>query len=62
MRLEPVTVTCPYCWESIETTVDTSALPVELTEDCSVCCQPIVLSAACDFDGRMRVDASRENG
>ncbi len=62
MLLEPVIVTCPYCWQSIETTVDSSVLPVELIEDCSVCCQPIVLSATQDPDGAVSVDAWRENG
>ncbi|MBC3423375.1 MULTISPECIES: CPXCG motif-containing cysteine-rich protein [unclassified Pseudomonas] len=33
---------CPYCGERVETTVDISAGDQLYTEDCQVCCQPIV--------------------
>lgn len=59
--LESTLVTCPYCWQSIEIIIDTSALPAALVEDCSVCCQPIVLRAELDARGELTVDATREN-
>ncbi|MCB1725103.1 MAG: CPXCG motif-containing cysteine-rich protein [Chromatiaceae bacterium] len=34
-------VQCPYCGETIELTVDTSAGEQAYIEDCSVCCRPI---------------------
>ncbi|WP_286914204.1 MULTISPECIES: CPXCG motif-containing cysteine-rich protein [unclassified Pseudomonas] len=35
---------CPYCGEPVETTVDLSAGDRVYTEDCQVCCQPVVFS------------------
>lgn len=37
-------VTCPYCGEGFKTVVDCSAGDQEYTEDCQVCCKPIVFS------------------
>ena len=34
-------VDCPYCGESFETAVDTSAGDQDYIEDCPVCCRPI---------------------
>ena len=34
-------VDCPYCGESFETDVDTSAGNQDTIEDCPVCCRPI---------------------
>ena len=33
------TITCPYCWESIEITLDLSVDAQQQVEDCSVCCR-----------------------
>ncbi|EKT4531166.1 CPXCG motif-containing cysteine-rich protein [Pseudomonas putida] len=33
---------CPYCGERVEATVDLSAGDQVYTEDCQVCCQPVV--------------------
>ena len=38
------TIYCPYCGESIEVQVDTSAGDQAYIEDCQVCCRPIELS------------------
>ncbi len=37
------TITCPYCWESIEISLDLSVDAQQQIEDCSVCCRPIVV-------------------
>jgi len=37
------TITCPYCWESIEIALDLSVESQQQVEDCSVCCRPIVI-------------------
>ena len=42
--LEPVVLQCPYCGESFESSVDASAGDQAYTEDCAVCCQPILVS------------------
>jgi len=42
--LATVRVTCPYCGERFRTVVDCSAGDQEYTEDCEVCCKPIVFT------------------
>lgn len=41
--LESTVVTCPCCWESIELQIDLSAGDQTYTEDCSVCCRPMLV-------------------
>jgi hypothetical protein len=36
-------ITCPYCWESIEIALDLSVEEQRYVEDCSVCCRPIAI-------------------
>lgn len=59
--LEESRVTCPYCWETIVIDVDLSAGSQTYTEDCSVCCNPIVVHLRVDDEGRFEVDAEAEN-
>lgn len=55
-----VTVQCPYCGESFETSVDWSAGAFRYIEDCHVCCQPIELAGDVDDDGApLEVAATR---
>lgn len=42
--LPEVTIQCPCCWERIEVVVDTTAGDQVYTEDCSVCCRPLLLT------------------
>ena len=35
-------VSCPYCWEQIEIAVERLEGRQEYTEDCHVCCRPIL--------------------
>ncbi len=51
--LETRIVQCPYCGETIEIAVDTSAGNQEYTEDCQVCCRPIVFRLVTDADGNL---------
>ena len=48
-----VTVRCPYCGESFETSVDCSAGAFRYIEDCQVCCQPIELAGDVGDDGAL---------
>lgn len=48
--IETVFVSCPYCGESFDTTVDCSAGDQSYIEDCYVCCQPIEFSVQVDGD------------
>lgn len=62
LELEPRPVQCPYCWEEIELLLDASAGSQTYTEDCHVCCQPILVHLMVDEDtGRVEVDVQPEN-
>jgi hypothetical protein len=39
---------CPYCGEPIEVIIDTSEPFQEYTEDCFVCCRPIIMTVSID--------------
>ena len=53
-------ISCPYCGENIEIVVDGSVEFQEYIEDCSVCCQPIVIYAEVSFDDKIKVVAKSE--
>jgi hypothetical protein len=60
--IELRTVRCPYCGESFETNVDASGGTQEYTEDCYVCCRPILFRLSVDEDGNLvALDTHREN-
>jgi hypothetical protein len=59
--LHTVPVQCPYCGEEIEVVVDGSVSSQEYVEDCSVCCNPIVMSITTCEDGDVQVAARAEN-
>ena len=55
------TITCPYCWESIEIALDLSVDEQRQIEDCSVCCRPIVIRYS-TADGELAaLEAQAEN-
>jgi len=51
MKLETLTVQCPYCGESIEVQVEDLAEVQSYIEDCSVCCRPIQLDVTSGENG-----------
>lgn len=59
--IEETEVQCPYCWETIALELDLSAGSQDYTEDCSVCCQPILVRLRVAGGGGYTVDAEREN-
>jgi len=59
--LESVVARCPYCGERVELLVDTSEGEQQYTEDCEVCCRPMVVSVAIDEDELPRVQVFSEN-
>lgn len=60
--LEEAEVTCPYCWETIVLELDLSAGSQTYTEDCSVCCQPMVIRLRVEDDAEtFHVEAVTEN-
>lgn len=55
-------IACPYCGETIEVAVDTSAGSQTYIEDCQVCCRPIVMRLTVDeSDDRFGLVAVAEN-
>lgn len=54
-------VMCPYCGEQFEALVDTSQVDSEYTEDCYVCCQPIVFTMMVDENNDTVVHLHSEN-
>jgi len=55
------TITCPYCWEAIEITLDLTVESQQHVEDCSVCCRPIVVRYS-TADGELAsLDVAAEN-
>jgi hypothetical protein len=51
---EFVRVTCPYCGEEFETSVDASAGLCSYVEDCQVCCQPIEMELRVDENDKFK--------
>lgn len=54
-------IQCPYCGEWITVAVDPSVEHQQYTEDCQVCCRPMVLTAMVDDDGEVTVVARSED-
>jgi hypothetical protein len=44
--VESVSGFCPYCGERVVILVDASEGDQQYTEDCEVCCQPMVVAVA----------------
>ncbi len=45
--LLPAEIDCPFCFESIVVTIDTTQGNHEMIEDCEVCCRPMRLAIEC---------------
>ena len=62
--LENTLIQCPYCWEEFETVIDGSSIYSEesqqYTEDCYVCCRPIVLTISMDESQQLQVQIEAE--
>ncbi len=61
MQPQPETIGCPYCGEQIDVLVDCSAGSQQYVEDCSVCCRPIVVTAAVEEGELVGLEARAEN-
>ena len=51
--LELRAISCPYCGELFEATIDTSAGSQQYIEDCYVCCRPIQFLVSVDYEGQL---------
>ncbi|HTN33445.1 MAG TPA: CPXCG motif-containing cysteine-rich protein [Marinobacter sp.] len=59
--LDSVLIQCPYCWETLDISVDPSVPEQEYVEDCQICCQPILIHVTFDDNLTPQVDARAEN-
>ena len=59
--LDEQTISCPYCGEYFTVLVDCSIAEQSYTEDCQVCCQPIVLDVYIDDSDQVSVTPRRED-
>ncbi|MGB3610250.1 MAG: CPXCG motif-containing cysteine-rich protein [Cellvibrio sp.] len=59
--LEEHAISCPYCGETITILIDCSCPEQSYTEDCQVCCRPMVIDTTVDEDGLVSVFAKRED-
>lgn len=60
--IESVNISCPYCGESFDIIVDTSAGEQNYLEDCYVCCKPITIDIHTNDQGELSsVDVRHEN-
>ena len=56
-------IQCPYCMEFFDTAVDCSVEGRQVyTEDCQVCCQPILFEVDCVEGGLLGLEVRAENG
>jgi len=55
------TIHCPYCGERISILVDDSESEQSYTEDCEVCCRPIVFDITTNLSGNVMLHARCEN-
>lgn len=59
--LEEHAISCPYCGETITILIDCSCPEQSYTEDCQVCCRPMVIDTTVDEDGLVSVFAKCED-
>ena len=65
MDIEPglynTSIQCPYCWETIDITIDDCGEPQQYIEDCQVCCQPINFIVQFDNQGQLSCEVYRDD-
>ena len=52
---------CPYCGELISLLVDSSISEQNYTEDCEVCCKPMVIRVSVSTEDDILLDVKSEN-
>lgn len=61
MQLEEVSVQCPACWQVQEILIAPEAAEQCFTQDCEVCCRPMVIEVERGPDGRFHALAHSED-
>ena len=59
--LDELIIDCPYCGETLDVLVDTSAGDQRYYEDCAVCCAPILFIISEDEAGARLIDVKRDD-
>jgi transcription elongation factor Elf1 len=57
---EQAEVTCPFCGQSFEVSIDTSVASQRFTTDCEVCCRPFQMVAECQPGEILSLDVQSE--
>jgi transcription elongation factor Elf1 len=57
---EQAEVTCPFCGQSFEVSIDTSVASQRFTTDCEVCCRPFQIVAECQPGEILSLDVQSE--
>ena len=60
-ELEQTEVGCPYCGESLTVLLDPGDAGQTYTEDCQVCCRPILFHLAVGGMGDLQLQVNRED-
>ena len=59
--LQEIDICCAYCGETITILADPSVESQEYTEDCQVCCRPMIVEVDVDQGGNCRAVVHRED-
>lgn len=59
--LNSISVSCPYCGASDDLIVDCTVGSQQYTEDCQVCCRPMVVSVRISDESEPEVAVGRED-
>lgn len=60
-QLTEKSIGCPYCGETIEVLIDSAEVDQQYTEDCQVCCKPIIFLVSESFNGEVDVNVFSED-
>ncbi|MCW8891415.1 MAG: CPXCG motif-containing cysteine-rich protein [Sedimenticola sp.] len=59
--IQEQTLQCPYCGELISLLLDCSVADQEYTEDCQVCCRPMIVTLSIAVDEKPLLSVRRED-
>ncbi|MBL4608938.1 MAG: CPXCG motif-containing cysteine-rich protein [Pseudomonadales bacterium] len=60
-QLTEKSIGCPYCGEAIDVLIDSADLDQQYTEDCQVCCKPIIFLVSECVNGEIVVRVYSED-
>ena len=61
MEREEWEAQCPYCGEPLTLLLDPMEAGADYSEDCQVCCQPMVVSVYAEPDGTLAAQVRAEH-